>query len=311
MKKRQSISCLLFTAMSIGLGSTAFAASSLNINSERGAVAAREVGAQYGVDIRLSGIRRQLVTFSVVNADGPGARLDAVNTLANALGATFTKIYVVTKSEGDAPQHALIDSTARVPFSKTSLSAGDAIARIADADDAVAQVAGDIQGSVTLSAPGLTIAQAMNEIAAQTHTSWKTMYVLTPRGSQLAADQRIVGHTASGSPILQMSKIFYDNPARDAMLAREAEDARKKAEQEQQAMLAAQKQASAQTGANGAAANAANATGAQGGNANYPNAPYPYSYPSAYNNGSGLIVLGASNYPNNAAAYYGATSNGR
>ena len=297
MKNHDPLSCLLIVAMTIGLGAEAAASSSLDIDAAPASVAASQIAEKYGVEIQLSGVTRRRVTFSIGDADGRGARFDAVNTLANALGATFTKVYVVSKAESGDAAHAKVDSTSRVLFTQTSLPAMDAVARIADSDDALAQISGEIDGAVTLSAPNLPVAQAMDEIAAQTHTSWKTVYVLTPRGARLSADQEIIGRTGAGAPIVRTAKIIYDDPARDAFLAREAQAERALADQQARA---AQKQAAAQTAAltaaNANSANAANAAASSGARSAYP-------YSGQYGANNGLVVLGGS-YNSNAAPLY-------
>ncbi|MEO7718384.1 MAG: hypothetical protein ABIY70_19455 [Capsulimonas sp.] len=187
MKMLPLMASLVTAALAVAAAPAAHAAATLDIYASRAPVAAAQVAEKYGVNIELRGEFRRRVTFHVGDADSPGARLDAVNTLANALNADFVKMYVVTKSDGDAPVQALVDATARVPFTQTSLSAAEAVARIADADYALARIDGALDGSVTLSASKLTVAKAMSEIAAQTHTNWKTVYILTPRGAQSAA----------------------------------------------------------------------------------------------------------------------------
>jgi hypothetical protein len=299
MKMLPLTASLVIAVLTVADAPAARAAGTLDIYASRAPVAAAQVAEKYGVNIELRGEFRRRVTFHVGDADSPGARLDAVNTLANALNADFVKMYVVTKSDGDAPVQALVDATARIPFTQTSLSAPEAIARIADADYALARIDGVLDGSVTLSASKLTVAQAMTEIAAQTHTAWKTVYILTPRGAQLAVDQTVIGRTASGAPILQMAKIIYDDPARDARQALARENARKQAEQQRQQALAAQKQASTQQTASNPVANGGTTNGntPAGYGANPQQYPYnaPNSYPSAYNSGSGMIIFGAAN----------------
>ncbi len=198
--------------IALALGSLAHAAP-LAVNSAPATDAATQLEDKYGIHIIFKGDfnAQRPVTFSLADADAPGARLQAVNALANAAGADFQKTYVVSKappSSANVPSEQ-IDSNATVAFPQPKLSAEDAVRRIAGADNAVVHFSGSIGDTVTMSATSLSAKQAAREVAAQTHTQWKTFYAMTPRGQGHALAGTVIDRTNSGSPIIEEPYVYY------------------------------------------------------------------------------------------------------
>jgi hypothetical protein len=155
--------------------------------------AARQISDKYGVNVVFKGNFRtaQPVSFTLPDGDTPGSRLEAINALANAAGADFSKTYVISRvGEGQDLPPIHIDSNANVAFQSTTVSVQDAISAVAAVDNATVQMPDAMGGTVTLSSTQMSDGDAANEIAAQTHTRWKVFYALTPRlaGHQKVAD---------------------------------------------------------------------------------------------------------------------------
>lgn len=295
-------------------------AAPLVINGLSAVQAAAQLSTKYGVSIVYKGDfgpSRDL-TFTVDDADAPGGRLQAVNALANAVGADFTKTYVVSKvTDGESAPTAQVDSTALMTFPSTTLPVQDVISLIASTDSASAQVVGTLDDTVTLSAQSLTAAHAADEVAKQTHTRWKTFYALIPRGNGRVTGGKIIGRTSGGQAITELPYVYYTHPKSAAELKREADAAQQLSDQQlaaqQQADMSAaqQRQAMAQNGM-GTGQNGYNpAFGYQNGYGNgyggyggsgYGNGTGGFSYGNGtggygYGNpGSGLIVQPGSGY---------------
>lgn len=189
-------------------------AAPLGFTASSAADAASQIEDKYGIHIVFKGSMdtQRPVTFSLDDADAPGARLQAVNAFANAADADFQKTYVVSKApvgSTNVPSEQ-IDSNAVVAFPQTKLSAEEAVRRIAGADNAAVRFSGSIGDTVTVSATSLSAKEAAREVAAQTHTQWKTFYAMTPRsgrGHWLAGT--VVDHTNGGSPIIEEPYVYY------------------------------------------------------------------------------------------------------
>lgn len=143
------------------------------------------------------------VTFSIDNPGTPDGRLQAVSSLATALGLDFQKVYVVSKvSPGAAVPAVPVDSDAPIVFPSTHLSAHAAIETVAAVDNALAQISGAITGDVTLPSTHMTAFNAAAVIAKQTGTGWKAYYGLYKRGETPAAfGGEVIGTTNTGQPI--------------------------------------------------------------------------------------------------------------
>jgi len=200
----------------LALGSLVHAAP-LGFTAAPAADAATQIEDKYGIHIVFKGnMNAQMpVTFSLADADASGARLQAVNALANAAGADFQKTYVVSKApEGSTNVPAeQIDTNAIVAFPQTKLSAEDAVRRIAGADNAVVHISGPIGDTVTMSATSLSAKEAAREVAAQTHTQWKTFYAMTPRLQGHVLSGRVIDRTNGGSPIIEEPYVYYQKQA--------------------------------------------------------------------------------------------------
>ncbi len=198
--------------IALALGSLAHAAP-LAVNSAPATDAAAQLEDKYGIHIIFKGSfnAQRPVTFSLADADAPGARLQAVNALANAADADFQKTYVVSKApagSANVPSEQ-IDSNAIVAFPQTKLSAEDAVRRIAGADNAVVHFSGSIADTVTMSATSLSAKEAARQVAAQTHTQWKTFYAMTPRAQGHVLAGTVIDRTNSGSPIIEEPYVYY------------------------------------------------------------------------------------------------------
>lgn len=134
------------------------------------------------------------VSFTVTDLDQPGARLEAISELANALHADYSKVFVVSKAiEAGAiptPPVDCVDAPLVIPGKM--VDAADAIRTIASVDYATVKFHSPIQGNVELSDKPMTAEQAARDVARQTHTIWRAVYVISPRGS---ADAPIVGES--------------------------------------------------------------------------------------------------------------------
>lgn len=200
----------------LALGTLAHAAP-LGFTAAPAGDAAAQIEDKYGIHIVFKGkMDAQVpVTFSLADADAPGARLQAVNALANAASADFQKTYVVSKAPGGSTNvpSEQIDSNAIVAFPQTKLSAEDAVRRVAGADNAVVHISGSIGETVTMSATSLSAKEAAREVAAQTHTQWKTFYAMTPRLQGHVLSGRIIDRTNGGSPIIEEPYVYYQKQA--------------------------------------------------------------------------------------------------
>lgn len=304
MKMRRLTTWAAAAALTGGAALTAQAAP-LVISGQTAVQAASRLSAKYGVSIVFKGDfgppRR--VSFTVDDADAAGGRLQAMNELANAAGADFTKTYVISKvAEGEAAPTAQIDSTALMAFPNTTLPVQDAISLIASTDGASAQIVGDLNDTVTLSAPSLTVAHAAEEVAKQTRTRWKTFYAMVPRGNGRVTGGKVIGRTSGGQAITELPYVYYTRP-KSAAQQREDQAALQQSNQDaaapQQADLnaAQQQQMMSQNGM------APNGNGYNGyGYNGFGNNPYGYGFNGSGGmggyggNGSGLVFQGGSGY---------------
>lgn len=323
MKTRNLTIWVAAASLFSGLALTAQAAP-LVINGESMAQAAAELSAKYDVNIVYKGDfgPPKDVTFTVDDADSPGGRLQAINALANAVGADFTKTYVVSKvTEGETAPTAQIDSRTLMTFPSKTMPVQDAISLIASTDSASAQIVGTLNDTVTFSDQSLTASQAADEVAKQTNTRWKTFYALVPRGNGRVTGGKIIGRTSGGQAITELPFVYYTHPKSAAQLQQEAEAAQQQSNQEaaaqQQQDLAAQQQQQQMMAQNGMAQNGM----AQNGTANgammqngyngygYGNNGYGYG-----NNGYGYSNNGYGNgyggYGNSYGNGYGGYGNG-
>ena len=192
-------------------------AAPLVLNNVSATGAAARLSAEYGISIVLKANTGRHLNVALEDTDA-GTRLQTVNALANALRLDFTKTIVVSKGAGGAADPEAVDSGTSIPFGRTTLPTREAITLIAGVDAAFAKISGDVGGVVTLSRPTLTAAQAEDEVARQTGTTWKAVYVLAPRDLTASA----------ASPL-----IFFPNRQREAEERREAEAAERQAAQEE------------------------------------------------------------------------------
>lgn len=280
-----SWAALLLLAGSLTGAAPAAPTPALTFDNVPAAKAAARLASQYGVAIVLQGHFGRHVTFTLDNAEAPTARLEAVNALANAVVADYTKMYVVSKAADDAPAVG-VDTTATLPFNSVTLSAKEAIETIAAADDATAQIAPDVDGTVTLSGPNLTVAHAAAEIAQQTHTQWKAVYVLAPHVARRIVDGKVIGHTNGGSPIVEYAYVYYPDRQKQAQQQREAD---KRRQENQQALAEQQTQFQQQVAQQMAQQMAFSGQNGFGYGSNpYSNpyaTPYPYGTPSQFGGG--------------------------
>ena len=237
--------CLLFCsaiAVLSGVTNTAAHAEPLTFQDVSVANAAAQIGAKYGVGVNLRGLGGVRVTFSVDDADAADARLQAVNALANAAGADFTKTYVISQAVDGITAPARVDATASLPSSQKAYPAREAIDMVAGLDDAAVRFtdATAMDGTVTLTGSLLTVAQAAAQIAQQTHTRWGTVYTLEPRLTGRVPGGTVIGHTSGGSAIVQLASVYYHDAAWTTHQKGVDEAVRQEALAEQQAALAEQ-----------------------------------------------------------------------
>ncbi|BDI32932.1 hypothetical protein CCAX7_49830 [Capsulimonas corticalis] len=203
------------TAVLALCGAYPASAASLSFNSTPVSDAVAQIDSKLGITISLKqGIDPNTrVTFSVDDLQGPGARLDAINQLANALNADFQKVIVVRKSSTDTAAPApVLDSDAPVTFKEGSVAAREAIQTVAEVDGAVAKITENVDGSVKFTGDDMTAKEAAAEIARQSHTVWKTFYAITPRGrGGNSTGGKVIGYTASGKPILELPLRTFRN----------------------------------------------------------------------------------------------------
>lgn len=172
--------------------------------------AAAQITEKYGVNIVFRGTldTSSPVTFSV--AEGDGARMQAVISLANAMNADCQKTYVVSKADKDVEiSTPKIDTNAIVAFPSRTVTADEAVQRIAGVDSAISQFYGQPGEMVTLSATSLDAREAARQVAQQTHTRWKVFFAITPAAQGRTRGGRIVGRTSTGEPIIQDPYVYY------------------------------------------------------------------------------------------------------
>jgi len=238
-----------------------------------------------------------LVSFTVPNITEPGARLEAINDLANALKADYTKSFVISSVTSDDPiPDPILDAPdAPIYLSDKTTDAADVIKTIASIDDATVQFYSPVHGSVSIPNKQMTASDAAREVARQTHTLWKVVYVIAPRtGSALHADgAKIIGYTASGSPITELATETF-RPSVDPEAAAKAEAAKAAAD-------AAATKAAPKTDATEQAAQAMftpygygyySPYGGYGNNYGYGNTGYNVIGPGAVSFGGGFGMFG-------------------
>jgi hypothetical protein len=155
-----------------------------------------------------------VVSFAIADADSPGGRLQAINSLATALGGDYQKVFVVSKIADDsASSDPVIDVDAPVVFSDTDQSAKDAIETVAAIDDANVQFYTPVHGSLMLTDKEMSAPDAARELARQTHTRWKAYYAIIPRRHGLVANGgKVIGYTDGGQPITEMAIQSFRKP---------------------------------------------------------------------------------------------------
>lgn len=321
MKMRRLMTWTAAASLAGGLALTAQAAP-LVIDGLSAAQAATQLSTKYGVSIVYKGDfgRPRRVSFTVDNADMPGARLEAINALANAVGADFTKTYVVSKvTDGETAPTAQVDSTALMTFPSATMPVQDAISLIASTDGATAQIVGPLDDTVTLSAQSLTAAHAADEVAKQTHTRWKTFYALIPRGNGRVTGGKVIGHTSGGQAIIELPYVYYTHPKSAAEQQREAEAARQASNQQAAAQQQMDQNSAAQQqmGTNGVAmapnGNAQNGygNGYNGfGNNGFGNNPYGFNGFAGMGYGNGGYSSNGSGLTLQSGPGYGGYGNG-
>jgi hypothetical protein len=157
------------------------------------------------------------VSFTVNDIDSPGAAIETVQDLANALGVDWQKSFVITRAvSDDAVSTPDVDTHAPVAFKTSDMAADEAINAVASVDGATVKFYSPVDATVHFSSSTLPASQAAREIADQTHTVWKSYYVLAPRNrGTVPLGATIVGYTGSGSPILQLPIRTYVLPEKD------------------------------------------------------------------------------------------------
>lgn len=166
------------------------------------------------------------VSFTVNNIKEPGAAVETVQDLANALGADWQKTFVISRASDDSTAKPLIDTNAPANLKSATMSAEDAINLVANLDGATAQFYSPVSGTVHFSSTDLTAPEAAKEVADQTHTVWKAYYALVPRGrGGVPLGAKVIGRTASGRPILEMPTVTFRTPPPDKTPAPETQTA--------------------------------------------------------------------------------------
>jgi len=174
-----------------------------------------QLNRQLGVTIVFRGAvgASRPVTFSVDDPSTPGGRLDAVSSLANALGLDFQKVFVVSKIDAGATVPEIkIDSNAPIVFPTEKMPAREAIQIVASVDSALTQISGAVTGDVVFPNRRMRATDAAALIAKQTQTGWKAYYGLFKRGQ---GPQRLEGvvldRTAGGQAITELPLLSYRN----------------------------------------------------------------------------------------------------
>ncbi len=312
LRKLRLVSCG-FATLAMAYATLPAHAAPLALDNVSALDAARQIGEKYGVNIVFKGDfgPTQYVSFTLTDADAAGARLEAVNTLANAVGADFTKTYVVSRvADGQDVPAPKVDANALVVFPATTVSAEQAISMVAAVDDATVRLPADISGSVTLSGTQLGADGAAQQIAAQTHTRWKVFYAMTPRlgGHQLGG--KVIDHTNGGSPITELPDVYYAHiPTPAERAAQAAAD-----------QAAANQQAASQQAANPQGANNGYAPNGYSPYGNYgdPSMSSGYDYADPYGGynggmdgfGGGFSPYGNGGYGNGGYGNGGFSDNG-
>ncbi|MGI4790337.1 MAG: hypothetical protein ACRYFS_15980 [Janthinobacterium lividum] len=218
MKTTHKIISLTAAVLAVGASFTimpSVRAETLTFNDASASSAAAAMNQRYGVTIVFRGSidTSRPVSFSVDNPDTPDGRLQAVSSLASALGLDFQKVFVVSKADlGVAPSKVKLDSDGPIVFTSTHVSARQAIQSIAAVDNALTQISSSVDGDVTLPGTHMSITDAATVISKQTGTQWKAYYGLFQRGNE---PQRfsgaVIDRTNGGQPITELPLLTYRN----------------------------------------------------------------------------------------------------
>jgi len=222
-------------ASAVSLGALSYSASAASVSSQSLDITSAPVSDVVSQFHRIFGGNivikpglsvNRAVSFTVNNINEPGAAVETVQDLANALGADWQKTFVISRASDDSVAKPLIDSNAPVNLKSTEMSAEDAINLVANLDGATAQFYSPVSGTVHFSATDLTAQEAAKEVADQTNTVWKAYYALVPRGrSGTPLGAKVIGRTASGRPILEMPTVSFRTPPPDKKPAPETQTA--------------------------------------------------------------------------------------
>jgi len=203
--------------VSLGSGLSSVArADSLDFEQTPVSNAVARLDKTFGISIVVGGANNPNtpVNLLVADLDKPGARLDAINQLANSLGLDFQKSYVISKVSNDtAIPDVKLDTTSHVVFADNTVDAAAAIQKIGLLDAAIVHFSDPISGKVNLTDNNLQASDAANQIAKQTHTVWQAVYTLTPRSLPAVQRGKIVDRTNEGQPIVQLPFSTYFSPA--------------------------------------------------------------------------------------------------
>lgn len=205
----------ILVSLGSGLSSVAHA-DSLDFEQAPVSNAVAKLDKTFGVSIVIDGASNPNTPVDVLVADldRPGARLDAINQLANSLGLDFQKSYVISKvSDDTAIPDVRLDTTSHVVFADNTVDAAAAIQKIGLLDAAIVHFSDPVSGKVNLSDTDLQASDAADQIAKQTHTVWQAVYTLTPRSQPAVERGKIVDRTNEGQPIVQLPFSTYFSPA--------------------------------------------------------------------------------------------------
>ncbi|MGO8674216.1 MAG: hypothetical protein ACLQVD_22990 [Capsulimonadaceae bacterium] len=211
---RNIAAAVVAAATLIAAGQTACAASlTLSGADWRSAVTAAQIGTHSRIVIKPGVHGYGPVSLQVSDATTPAGRVAVVSTLADALDANYTKVFIVRRNGATTPP---IDDDSTISFQSRRIPAMRAIRMLAGIDGAVVHFRQHIPGDIVLSSRQMPLAQAAAEVALQTGTSWQPVYILSPRpntagpmaqiGEPASANQptvQVIGHTASGEPITE------------------------------------------------------------------------------------------------------------
>jgi len=221
-------SAISLGALSISVSAAPVSSQSLDVTSAPVADVVSQFHRIFGGNIVIKpGLSaNRAVSFTVNNINEPGAAVETVQDLANALGADWHKTFVISRATDDPAAKPLIDSNAPANLKSADMSAEDAINLVANLDGATAQFYSPVSGTVHFSSTSLTAPEAAKEVADQTHTVWKTYYALVPRGrGGVPLGAKVIGRTASGRPILEMPTVSFRTPPPDKTPAPETQPA--------------------------------------------------------------------------------------